>query len=224
MGRIDDDQLERLLAEVNDSIAFDQPKLKAGIAGGKVVVEGDYLVVLEDECVAASGPLAEYQVRMELSPRYPLVEPRVFETGGRIPHENEYHVNPDGVCCIGVWEAWCVTSEDVSIQAYLVGPFRNFFLSQYVFARTGDWPFGDYEHGRPGLVQAYSEVLGCRNNEADIRLLLQFLRKQISDRNLRRLLKKHRLTARSPDADLACLNSHITPKQAKQMLQKLGAG
>jgi hypothetical protein len=224
LGRVNNNRIDRLLSEVKCSLAFDQPKLTAEIAGGKVVVEGDYLVVSEDQSVGVGGPLTEYAICIEFSPEYPRKEPKVFETGGCIPHENKYHINHDGVCCINVWEAWCVTSEDVSIQAYFSGPFKNFFLSQYVFAQTDHWPFGDYEHGRPGLIQAFSEVLGCRKNEDDIRLLLRLLKKQVSDRNWRRLIKKHNLTAPTPDADLTCLNSRITPMQARQMLRKLSEG
>lgn len=45
-------------------------------------------------------------------------------------------------------------------ESYLDGPVRNYFVAQLSYEQTGKWPFGEWQHGKPGLLQAYGEVLG----------------------------------------------------------------
>ena len=109
------------------------------------------------------GPIAEFDIEVILSRRFPAKEPRVFEIGGRIPRDQDRHINQDGDCCITIWEHWLATTEKHSIAAFLNGPLHQFFLGQYLFEKTGKWPFGEYPHGEEGLQEAYADVLVVPN-------------------------------------------------------------
>ena len=126
------------LEEVRRAIAFDQPKLEATQIGKFIVIEGQFLL-LEDVAKASSnGPITEFDVKIIVSDRYPRKEPVVFETASMIPRDIDRHiVNEDGACCVTVWEEWLAEANDLSFAAYLRGPLREFFLSQYWFEETG---------------------------------------------------------------------------------------
>ena len=58
--------------------------------------------------------------------------------------------------------------------AYLDVPVRNFFLSQIIVASGKTWPFGQWDHGKKGLLQAYGELLGVAE-ERQIKAYLNYL-------------------------------------------------
>lgn len=221
MVSLGSDRSHSLLKEATSVIAFDQPKLAASIFDTKVVVEGTYLVVSSDIHVISAGPLSEYEVSIEIDPRYPTIEPKVKEVGGRIPWENKYHVNRSGDCCVIVWEAWCTVATDTSFTAYFSGPLNNFFLSQYVFEELDVWPFGDLKHGIPGLVQEFSDVLCCTEDADDVHFLLEKLSTNISARNMRRLMARKQIKLRNAETDLSDLRTRISQQNAKNMLKRL---
>ena len=117
------------LGEVKAAIAFDQPKLRAWEDGRTIGVEGSYVVFEKDVVAAPSGPITAFDIRMELPVDFPRLEPKVFETGGRIPRKADRHVNHEGDCCVTVWEHWLATAPDRSItNRTLTRPARLGFV------------------------------------------------------------------------------------------------
>jgi len=163
------------LEEVKAAIAFDQPKLRASADGEKIHIGGSYLVFEKDVVSAPGGPIAEFNIRIELPDPYPRHEPKVFEVGGKIPRTPERHINPDGDCCITVWENWLVTADDHSLGSFLSGPLNEYFLGQFWFEKTGKWPFGERAHGTPGLEEAYADALGIPNRRRSLLYHLRLL-------------------------------------------------
>ncbi|MER8954544.1 hypothetical protein NKH98_17750 [Mesorhizobium sp. M0833] len=209
------------MEEVKAAIAFDQPKLRASVDGQTILVEGAYLVFEQDVIAAPDGAIAEFQIRMELRVVYPRHEPKVFEVGGRIPRIPDRHINPDGDCCITVWENWLVTANDHSFRSFLGGPINEYFLGQFWFERTGKWPFGEREHGTPGLEEAYSDALGIANRRKSllyhVRLLTQHWPKghwPCPCGGGLRLRHCHR-------HDLMTMHQRVPPNVARRMLRKL---
>ena len=136
MGQLVGKRKELALEEVKAAIAFDQPKLHARKDDRTIHVEGSYLVFERNVVAAPGGPITAFDIRMELPVHYPCFEPKVFETGGRIPREPDRHINPDGDCCITVWEHWLATAADQSIAGYINGPLHEYFLGQFWFEKT----------------------------------------------------------------------------------------
>ena len=124
-------RLERLYREAAAALGFSQPRLDVRLDAAAVVIEGRFILAPETPALAEQGPLATYEIRVEIPPGYPVAEPLVFETGGAFPHDTDHHVYDNDRCCVLVWENWTATAADVSIRAFFEGPFRNYFLGQY---------------------------------------------------------------------------------------------
>ncbi|MCP5366711.1 MAG: SEC-C domain-containing protein [Hyphomicrobiales bacterium] len=163
------------LDEVKAAIAFDQPKLSAMRQGSDFVILGDYLLFENSVIANPAGPISEFAIKMVVSERFPKREPKVFETDGRIPRTADHHINPDGDCCVTVWENWLVCAADHSFAAYMNGPLHEFFLGQYWFEKTGKWPFGERTHGAKGLEEAYADALGIHHKKKDLIYHLRML-------------------------------------------------
>lgn len=167
--------LHKLFEEVRRAVAFLQPDLECHILDSSVVVEGTYHLLASSPETAAQGPLASYDIKIIFDQSYPIAEPRLYETGGVIPHESDYHVNSDGDCCYGIWELLVAQTPGMSVQQFLDGPVRSFFFSQHYHAITGLWPFDELPHGDRGLLEAYSKFLACPPDREIIEVLLRLL-------------------------------------------------
>jgi hypothetical protein len=99
--------------------------------------------------------------------------PRIYETGGRIPRIGDRHVFTDGSICAEVPEV-TLARGDYDLIAYLDAPVRNYFLGQAFVEEGLPWPFGELRHNKPGLLQAYGDLLGV-SGEARIRAYLDCL-------------------------------------------------
>lgn len=161
--------------EVRDALCFAQPGLAVRQAEGIVVAEGTYFLSATRDS-RRDGPLAQYEVRIEICAAYPDAEPKVFETAGIIPQGR--HLNPDGTCCTGVWEEWLSENKDRSFRAFCEGPLRDYFLSQRHFELTGEWPFGEREHGIVGVLDGCAAVLGIEPNAEKVLDHLLLLRRK----------------------------------------------
>lgn len=147
--------------------------------------------------------------------------PRIREIGGRIPHHSDRHVyvNDNGAICTEVPELTLLRSK-YSLVSYLDGPVRNYFLGQLLVEQGEPWPFGEWAHGKAGLLQAYGEVLGV-SGEPEIRRFLDYLgHKKVKGHWVcpcgsgKQLRACHLATIRT-------LQESIPPSVARQALQRL---
>lgn len=153
------DRMPLLIDQVRQAVSKHQPELHVSTDGNDIVVDGVFVISSHE------GPFDSYNVRMTLTAAFPLEEPRVFETGNRLPKIIDRHVFPSGACCLGIWEEWLVTS-DRSFDAFLTGVVHDYFVSQTYFELKGEWPFGERSHGNKGVYESYSEVLGIVTDES----------------------------------------------------------
>lgn len=141
-------------------------------ASGKLVFRGSFPVRHEGE------DLDRFLIEISF-PDGPGKLPVVHEIGGRIPRIADRHVNPStGDICTDVPELILLRG-DYSLLGYLDGPVRNFFISQHLVEKGEPWPFGQWEHGRRGLIQAYGEILGVTGEDYIVRLLNTLDRKNL---------------------------------------------
>lgn len=221
MGKVVGKSRFLTLEEVKAAIAFDQPKLHAVAEGSDILVRGTYLVFEKGAIANPAGPISEFEIEMVLPERYPRREPKVFEVGGRIPRCPDRHINPDGDCCVTVWEHWLVTASDHSFAAFLNGPVNEFFLGQYWYENTGTWPFGERPHGQKGLVEAYADSLSIAHNKKNLIYHLRLLSQDWPKGHWlcpcgsgKRLRYCHR-------DELMALHEKVPPRIAKLMLRRL---
>lgn len=142
------------------------PDLRLVVETGRPLLRGSFPVSHEGEEID----------RFLIEVTFPDGEalPAVREVGGRIPREADRHVTPStGEICTDVPELILLRGKP-SLVEFLDGPVRNFFLSQIIFESTGKWQFGQWDHGKDGLLEAYTELLGV-SGEVQIKAYLDYL-------------------------------------------------
>lgn len=160
------------VTEVEETLAQVQPGLTVRIVKDIVAVEGQVI------CTGSEGIFDSFEVLIAISRGFPLIEPIVWETRKRIPRVQDRHIYPDsGRCCICIWEEWLWDVGDPSFHKFLVGPIHSYFVSQSIFEMTGDWPFGERRHGKPGLIDAYRRMLDLSDGD-DVEKYVQLLRQR----------------------------------------------
>ncbi len=172
-----ENKLQKLLYDVHKAIVFDQPELTASVYGCLVIIKGFFNVLPRAEEIRSGGRLDRFEIRLELSSKFPYDEPRLLETGKRIPKTDTRHINSDKSCCYVIWEEWLINPKSTSIKALLDGPIYDYFFSQYYFENFKKWPFDDYDHGKIGMLQSFSNTLTCRNDENEVMRWLIMLSK-----------------------------------------------
>jgi hypothetical protein len=207
--------------EVKAAIAFEQPKLRAVRDGPNIHIGGNYLLFENGAVANPAGPISEFNIKIVLSDRFPRQEPKIFEVGGRIPRSADRHVNPDGDCCVTVWEHWLACAGDHSFAAFLNGPVTEFFLGQYWFEKTGKWPFGERPHGPDGLEEAYAEALGIPNRKKDIIYHLRLLSKDWPKGHWLCPCGSGKLLRHCHRYEMMALHERIPPRIARRMLRRL---
>ncbi len=214
-------RLQRLLRTVRSVIAFVQPRLSASIKNGNVIVEGRFVVTPTLAEHTSDGAIAEFSILVVLASSYPNIEPRVSAPGNNIPQTPAHHMNDDGSCCVVIWEEWLATNEDNSIQAYFDGPLKNYFLGQHIKLATGNWPFGERNHGKEGILDAFAEILDCARNEKKIEYLLRILSKDWPRGHWICPCKSGQIIRKCCVVDLKTLSEKIPSKIAQKMLSRL---
>jgi len=100
-----------------------------------------------------------YQVSIELLADYPESLPIVRETGGRIPWSSDFHVETNGAACVLIPDdRWRSFPKGAPFRQFLEGPVHDYFLGQSLVALGEPWPFGQWSHGRDGLLEYYREL------------------------------------------------------------------
>lgn len=156
----------RQLTDLERAVQEKQPDLRLVMEGDRPSFRGSFQL-------ANDGAVFDrFSVRITF-PDGPLKPPRIEEIGGRIPRHIDRHVFANGAICTEVPELTLLRGR-YSLVSYLDGPVRNYFLGQILVELGQKWPFGEWDHGKPGLLQAYGEVLGV-TDEQQIRGFLHCL-------------------------------------------------
>ncbi|MBP8300384.1 MAG: hypothetical protein KA020_08485 [Planctomycetes bacterium] len=122
--------------------------------------------------------LDHYQISIDLPWDFPASLPVVREIGGRIPWHEDFHVGRDGRACVLLPDdRWRCFPVGAGFSCYLEGPLHNFFLGQTMHAQTGEWPIGEWDHGKRGIYQYYRGLLGTED-DLTVRRFLHILAKR----------------------------------------------
>lgn len=114
-----------------------------------------------------------YSVRMDVPLGQTEGIPEVFETGRRIPCDADHHVNPNGALCLGSpWRVRQLLGRPASLVALVercVIPFL--YAASWRAQGNEGYPFAELPHGRAGLLDDYSSILGVDGPTAVLRAL-----------------------------------------------------
>lgn len=126
-----------------------------------------------------------FQIEITIPATFPRALPTVKETGGKIPRDGEYHVNPNNTLCLG---SPLRILRKFSIMPSLVG-FAENCLVPYLYAVSNklqhgeDFSFGELAHGEKGIVEDYMEMFRLRTRlQVDNALLLLGKRRRVANK------------------------------------------
>jgi len=149
----------------------DYPEMRIAPArNGSLILRGGF----EFSVPRANRPhIADsYALKIEVPVSFPTVVPLVTETSNKISRDDKHHVNPDHTLCLGLplrllWK--------LKRAPTLVG-FAEECLVPYLYSishklQYGTFPFGELEHGKPGVISDYLDLFGLKSREQVLRAL-----------------------------------------------------
>lgn len=148
-----------------------------------VNIDGNVLVTVDTKLHYPDKPeLPELQCRRKIElavANYPKSAPVAFPAGWNPPKEYE-HMNPDGSFCL---EIPSKREKLFRHSPTLIGFLSNLLLPNLYslehFVKYGSYPFGEHEHGWPGIYKQHQSELAnfnIKNEQQCAYLLRHFFR------------------------------------------------
>lgn len=126
----------------------------------------------------------QYQVKIIYPHEYPNKVPVMFEIGGRIPHEADYHVNGDGSCCLSVPALeMIILKKGITTINFLQKLAIPYLANQTYRCKKGHFEGEEFAHGAGGIFQFYSDLFCTQNPLLILTLLGEIILNQLPDRN-----------------------------------------
>lgn len=173
---------ERLfLAEAHD-VVDSYEKLQLAKKNEKVIVSGELDLVDEQ-----GNYHDTYSMEIHSVSNYPNRFPLVYEIGGRIPRNIDWHVfESDGHCCIRtVPEEIFACRKGINLIDFVKNEVEPYFYSQ-TFRRLNGYFLNERAHGLLGDIEFFSEILETK----DIREMAQWLYFILQRKEPNRVAKK----------------------------------
>ena len=154
------------------------PKLNLFEKSGAKILSGE-IDLLND----IGEILDTYQLEISPSNQYPFMFPKVFETGGKLPINIDWHVyEDDGRCCIKIPpEETLICSKGITLSDFIKNELIPYLFNQ-TFRRENGYYINERSHGINGLIEFYGEKLNTNNTSEIIKLLGHILFKNEPDR------------------------------------------
>lgn len=116
-----------------------------------------------------------FSIRIQIPKNYPKELPVIFETGGKIPLNVNWHNSNNG-CCLSPDAVIFQKLGNVQLYDW----FREFVISyfaNFIFKKEfATYPFGEFEHFTNGLISGYQELFNLSSKEE----VVDFIEGQIS--------------------------------------------
>ncbi|MCM3029831.1 hypothetical protein [Niallia sp. MER 6] len=135
------------------------------------------------------GPIIEdrYELEILIPEGFPIELPKVKELKGKIPRDNNYHINPDDTLCVGSpLRVILKLQESATLNTYAEECLVPYLYAvSYKLKNGGDFIFGELEHGKKGIFNDYCDILGLTNpNQVAKALSLLCMKKRIANKKI----------------------------------------
>ncbi|MDR7128093.1 hypothetical protein J2X69_000421 [Algoriphagus sp. 4150] len=138
------------------------------------VEEKEGIPTIQGELILESDQGEEidsYKIKIICSPDYPSNFPIVFETGGRIPPNIEWHVHSDRHACICSWpEELILCSQGITLLSFIENQVTPYFFNQKHREVNGFF-LRERAHGMRGNLDFFKETFRTTN----LRKIVSFL-------------------------------------------------
>lgn len=126
-----------------------------------------------------------YELEILVPEKFPYELPKVTELEGKIPRDNNFHINPDDTLCIGSPLRVILKLQDsATLNAYAEECLVPYLYAvSYKLENGGGFIFGELEHGKKGIVNDYCDILGLTSaKQVANALLLLGMKKRIANK------------------------------------------
>ncbi|MEM0577797.1 hypothetical protein [Flavobacterium polysaccharolyticum] len=105
-----------------------------------------------------------YQIEIKCVPNYPNSFPLVFETGGRIPKNVDWHIfEATGNCCIASPpEEIIICNSGITLLSFIDNQVKNYFYSQ-IYRNQNGYFLKERSHGNKGWIEFFEETFMTDN-------------------------------------------------------------
>jgi len=120
--------------------------------------------------------VGNFLVEVKTSNGFPYRFPILYETGGEIPNESDWHKYSDSSCCITVWPEEIVTCRSgITVDAFIRNQAIPYLANQIFRKEKGYYKNGEYAHYTKGISQFYEELM----KTSDWKLWLQYFKQAL---------------------------------------------
>ena len=128
-----------------------------------------------------------YHLLLKVPYDFPKKLPIVYELDQKIPPFSNYHVNKDKSLCLGSrLRLLYMISKKPSLMGFAENCLEPFLYAiSYKEKYNGDLLFGELDHGRPGELEDYVNLMGLKNtDQVKIALSLLSMKKRLANKCL----------------------------------------
>ncbi len=143
------------------------------------VITGDL-----DICDTAGAYWNTFQITMLVPCGYPYSIPVVAERSIIIPRHIDWHISPEGLCCLDAEHSLIALSKrGIYLGDFIAEKVYTFFANQIHKLECKEYAGAEYAHHTAGVIQYYIEELNMPSVEATLQTLTQIFNKQGLGRN-----------------------------------------
>jgi len=105
-----------------------------------------------------------YQIEIKAVADFPNRFPEVYETGGRIPRNVDWHIfEQTGNCCIASPpEEIIICNNGITLLSFIDNQVKNYFYSQ-IFRNQNGYYLKERSHGSKGWIEFFEETFMTNN-------------------------------------------------------------
>ncbi|WP_298117553.1 hypothetical protein [Flavobacterium sp.] len=105
-----------------------------------------------------------FQIAIKAVSNYPYNFPLLYETGGRIPRNVDWHIfEQTGNCCIASPpEEMIICNSGITLSSFINNQVKNYFYSQ-IFRNQNGYFLKERSHGNKGWIEFFEETFMTDN-------------------------------------------------------------
>lgn len=146
------------------------PDVRISIKQGFLVLEGQFPV-----CDVQGALLRHYQLRVIFHQNYPQTIPAVKMLERGISPIADRHLYQNKTACLCLpHEVPSHFPEGITFELFWEKLLSPWLIGQAGYDQTGKWPFPARDHGWPGIVEGFAEMLGI-NDAVQLQQFIQLL-------------------------------------------------
>ncbi|MFA5640432.1 MAG: hypothetical protein WC946_08135 [Bacteroidales bacterium] len=154
LSRIMNDSYAIFESQLNDACnSFQNLRVKS--IDGKCYLKGTLDILNTDNILVGS-----FLIEVRWSEGFPYRFPALFEVGGDIPCEPDWHKYKNNSCCVTVEpDEIHKCKHGITVTQFISNYAIPYFANQCYKRIEGKY-FDEYPHGKEGLIRYYTELMG----------------------------------------------------------------